>query len=258
MKQKQILSIVIPAFNEEEVLPLLYQRLQTILSKLHSYTFEVIVVENGSVDGTLAKLLQIRSYDKRIKILQLARNVGLDNGMIAGLMYARGNAAIVMNADLQDDPQLIPKFIALWDKGYDMVYAIIRSRKGISHMHQILVRLLYKGLHIVSMGTVPENVSDYRLLDKSLYSQILKRRHRHLFFRAAAALRSKNAIGIAYDRPQRMHGTSKMNIAYNIAEIRNAVITLIVHLMPTKTILNAMRNQPLYAVKRTYGLRVRL
>lgn len=255
---KRLISIVVPAYNEALVLSLLCRRLRETLIRIPKYTFEIIIVENGSTDNSMGMLLKERMKDKRIKIVQLTKNVGLDNGLIAGLTHAHGDATIVMNADLQDDPKLIPQFINKWEKGYDMVYAIIRSRKGMSQVHQLLVRILYKGLYLLTVGGVPENVSDYRLLDRSLYAQILTRSHRFMFFRVTAALRSKNAIGIAYDRPQRMRGTSKMNIADNIAEIRNAVITIIVHLMPPVTMRNAIRNQPLYTVKRTYGLRIRL
>lgn len=254
---KKTVSIISPAYNEEAVLALFCQSLISVINQIPKYTFEIIIVENGSTDGSIDVLLNERRKDKRIKIVQLVRNIGIDNGILAGLSYASGDAAIVMNADLQDDPKLITQFISKWKQGYDMVYAIIRSRKGISQAHQLLVRLLYKELHIVSMGRVPENVSDYRLLDRSLYSQILKRRHRNMFFRVAAALQSKNAIGIVYDRPERMRGTSKMTIAHYVADIRNAVITLFASVKPSTKISIAMRNDPLYVIKRRYGLSVK-
>lgn len=251
---KKIISIISPAYNEEAVLPLLCRKLTSVIDQIPQYTYKIIIVENGSTDGSINILLKERRKDKRIKILQLVRNVGVDHGILAGLSYASGNAAIVMNADLQDDPRLIPQFIRKWEGGYDMVYAIIRSRKGVSKMHQLLVQILYKGLHLLTLGRVPENVSDYRLLDRSLYSQILQRRHRNMFFRVAAALQSRNALGIAYDRPQRMRGTSKMTIAHYVADIRNAVITIIMRIKTPTMIFSAMRNDPLYVIKRRYGL----
>lgn len=249
------ISIVIPAYNEEAVIPFLCRVLISVIDQITTYKFEIIIVENGSTDTSLDILLRERRKDRRIKIVKLVRNVGLDIGIIAGLTYARGDAAIVMNADLQDEPKLISRFLKKWEAGYDMVFAIIRSRKGVSQAQQFFVRVLYKGLHLLTIGKVPENVSDYRLLDRSLYSQILMRRHRFISFRVAAAMMSNNAIGIGYDRPQRQGGSSKMTISDYLSDVGNAIITIIMYGMPPISILNSIGNQPLYTVKHTYGLR---
>ncbi|MBI3559528.1 glycosyltransferase family 2 protein [Candidatus Gottesmanbacteria bacterium] len=247
------ISIVAPAYNEEAVLPLLCRTLFSVIDQIPTYTFEIIIVDNGSTDQTLSVLFNERNHDKRIKIIQLVRNVGVDHGMLAGLTYAHGDASIVMNADLQDNPKLISRFLKKWEAGYDMVYAIIRSRKGVSQAYQLFIRALYKALHILTIGKVPENVSDYRLLDRSVYVKIVEHRHRYVFFRVIAALQSHNSIGIPYDRPMRLYGTSKMNISQYIADIRNAIVTLIVHELPPIHTTTPEPTRSLFPVTRTWG-----
>src|SRR3989344_7171020 len=117
-----LISLVIPAYNEAANIPELAKRLRAVFQKLPQYNFEVIIVENGSSDTTLAKLQVIRRKDKRFKILQLSRNFGCDGGIAAGLSYAKGNASIIMMADLQDPPEMISKFLRQWEKGYEIIY----------------------------------------------------------------------------------------------------------------------------------------
>lgn len=220
---KKTVSIISPAYNEEAVLPLFCQTLILVINRIPNYTFEIIIVENGSTDGSIDVLLKERRKDKRIKIVQLVRNVGVDNGILAGLSYASGNAAIVMNADLQDNPQLISQFIKRWEDGYDMVYAIIKTRMGYSRFHQLVLRVLYKTLYKLSGGIVHENVSDFRLIDQRVYRQILESHGQNIFFRAVVSLFSGNSTGIPYDRPARAGGTSKMTPWILASDIRNAL-----------------------------------
>lgn len=223
--RKQIISIVTPAYNEEAVLPMFCQALISQINLMSKYSFEIIVVENGSADRSIDVLLKERKKDKRIKILQLVRNVGVDDGILAGLSYASGNAAIVMNADLQDDPRLIPQFIKNWENGYDMVYAIILARMGHSRFHQLILRVLYKTMHGISGGIIYENVSDYRLIDRRIYHQIIQSHEHNVFFRALVSLTSSKSIGIPYDRPARAGGISKMTPGILASDIYNALYT---------------------------------
>lgn len=254
MREKQTISIVIPAYNEMGSLPMLIRSIRVAIKRLSAYNFELVFVDNGSSDQTLGILMRKQRKDRRIKVVQLPHNVGVDLGIIAGLFYAKGNAAIVMNADLQDDPSLIPHFISRWEEGYDMVYAIVRKREGVSAIHHLFTKLLYKGLYALSCGFVPENVSDFRLIDRSVCANVLKRAHRYLFFRAAAAIVSTKSIGVPYDRPARAAGESKMSFADPFLEIRNALITLVMH----GTILSKMFGfspaSRLFDVSGTYGI----
>ena len=130
MSGKKLISIVIPAYNEEEVLEELTKRLQSMMDCNLRYDFEIIIVDNGSFDSTYDKLLKIHDEDGRFKILQLSRNFRCDGGITAGLQYVRGVAAVIMMADLQDPPELIPKFLEKWEEGYDIVYTLVLKRTG--------------------------------------------------------------------------------------------------------------------------------
>lgn len=206
---KKLISIIIPAFNEEEVIPKLSIALSKAMNELSAYTFEVIVVEHGSKDNTLKELLKIRKKDSRIKILQLAKNVGCDGGIIAGLSYAKGDAAIVMMADLQDDTNLFPKLIKKWEEGYDVVYTYITKRIKVKLYKKIGAAVFYYLMDILSKGLVPQNVSDFRLIDKTVYNSVINMPEHNKFFRGLVAWTGFNQIGIPTVRLERAAGTPK-------------------------------------------------
>lgn len=206
---KKLISVVIPAFNEEEVIQSLSTSLTKIMNSLTRYNFEVIVVEHGSKDNTLKELLKARKKDSRIKIMQLTKNVGCDGGIIAGLTYAKGDAAIVMMADLQDDPNLFPKFIKKWEEGYDIVYAILTKRVNVKFYKKIGAHIFYYLMDIFSKGLVPQNVSDFRLIDKVVYKSIINMPEHNKFFRGLVAWTGFKQIGIPAVRLERAAGTPK-------------------------------------------------
>lgn len=216
---KKLISIVIPAYNEEEVVPELMQRLTNIFLELPEFEFEVIVVENGSFDHTLERLLEERKKEKRLKILQLAKNEGCDGAIMAGLSYAKGEAAIVMMADLQDSPELIPEFIDQWKKGYEIVYGIVKSRKGVAWTRRLGTMLFYKIINMLTHGSIPENVSDFRLLDRKVYRVLASIPEHNKFFRGLAIWTGYKHRGISFERPPREKGESKANFlsVFNIA-----------------------------------------
>lgn len=209
---KKLISIVIPAFNEEEVIRSLSASLARTMNNLVEYNFEVIVVEHGSGDNTLKELLKARKNDSRIKILQLAKNVGCDEGIIAGLTYARGDAAIVMMADLQDDPKLFSKLIKKWKKGYDVVYTVTTKRTNIKFYKKIGASIFYFLINIFSRGLVPQNVSDFRLIDKTVYKSIIAIPEHNKFFRGLVAWMGFKQIGIPAVRLKRIAGTPKSDL----------------------------------------------
>lgn len=221
---KDLISIVIPAYNEEAVMEELVFRLTYVLNKLSSFNFEIIIVENGSMDATLVKLLAARKKDKRIKILQLAKNEGCDGAIVAGLTYARGQAAIVMMADLQDIPELIPEFIQKWKSGYEIVYGIVKKRKGVRITRKIGTYIFYKIINFITKGAVPENVSDFRLLDKKVYSVIAHIPEHNKFFRGLVVWTGYRRIGISFDRPKRFAGESKADFSTALSVAINGII----------------------------------
>ncbi|MEK7605461.1 MAG: glycosyltransferase family 2 protein [Patescibacteria group bacterium] len=206
---KKLISIVIPAYNEEEVVPELTKRLSKFMDTFTTYNFEVVVVEHGSKDKTLSELIKAHKKDKRIKILKLAKNEGCDGGIIAGLNFASGDAAVIMMADLQEPPELIPQFTEKWEEGYDIVYGIVKKRKKVPFLKIIGSLAFYRLMDFTTKGSLPENVSDFRLLDRRVYSVITKIPEHNQFFRGIAVWVGFKQIGIPFDRPERFAGKSK-------------------------------------------------
>jgi polyisoprenyl-phosphate glycosyltransferase len=206
---KKLISIVIPAYNEELVIPTLAMRLRAIMKDLSAFRFEVIVVENGSADNTVGQLLKVRSKDPRFKIIQLTKNEGCDGGIIAGLTFARGDAAVVMMADLQEAPELITKFIKKWEEGYDIVYGIVKRRTGTKWTRQVATFLFYRLINMLAGGMVPRDVSDFRLMDKKAYRAIVTMPEHNKFFRGLSTWIAFRRIGIPFARSARAAGVSK-------------------------------------------------
>lgn len=204
----QLISVVIPAFNEQEVIPALCARIRKTIDKL-KYTFEIIIVENGSTDSTLKELLKQRRIDKRFKILQLAKNVGCDGGITAGLQFVKGDAVIIMMADLQDIPELFPSFISKWEKGYEIVYGVVTKRSKTKTTRRIGTFVFYKLMNFISKGLIPENASDFRLIDKKVYMIINNMPEHNKFFRGLVSWVGFKQIGIPFERPERFAGNSK-------------------------------------------------
>ena len=160
------ISIIVPAYNEEEALPLMYERLYKVLEKIKNYDFEVLFVDDGSKDKTLSIIKEYRKYDKRISYVSFARNFGKELAMIAGLDYAKGDAVIFIDADLQDPPELIPEMIKLWEEGYDDVYAQRKSRKGETFLKKFTSKMYYKVLQSLTRVPIQKDTGDFRLLDR--------------------------------------------------------------------------------------------
>jgi polyisoprenyl-phosphate glycosyltransferase len=206
---KPLISIVIPIYNEELVIPELCKRLSKLSNSLTQYTFEIIMVENGSYDSSFKKLVDERKKDKRIKILKLVKNEGTDGGIFAGLSFATGAAAVTMTADLQDSPEVIAKFLEKWQQGYEIVYGIVTKREKVKITRQIETYLYYKFIKLITSNLVKENASDFRLLDKKVYTSILNMPEHDKFLRGLIIWTGFKHIGIQYKRPPRFAGESK-------------------------------------------------
>lgn len=206
---KKLISVVIPAYNEEAVLDELEKRLKEVMATNSNYDFEIIMVENGSWDSSFEKLIRINKEDPRFKIVQMSRNFGCDGAISAGLKYVKGDAAVIMNADLQDPPEMIPEFIKKWEEGYEIVYGIIQKRIGVPFTRKILSSLFYKIIHRLTDKAIPENASDFRLIDKKVYFIVNKMDERNKFLRGIIAWTGFKQIGIPFERSPRYAGESK-------------------------------------------------
>ena len=204
-----LISVVIPAYNESDCVEELARRLQGVMAVEAQYDFEVIVVENGSVDDTWQKLNRIHEQDSRFKILQLARNFRMDGGLTAGLAYATGHAAVVMTADLQDPPELISEFLRKWEEGYENIYMVVSERQGTGRLRTFNSKAFYWLAGKLTDGAIPRNASDFRLVDRSVYEAINQMQERNRFVRGLFAWAGYQSIGISHQRPPRFGGESK-------------------------------------------------
>jgi polyisoprenyl-phosphate glycosyltransferase len=205
-KAKKYISIIVPAYNEEDSVDELTRRLKSIFQKAPNYEFEVIFIENGSMDNTYKKLLNIREDDKRFKILKLSRNFRKDGGVTAGLNFASGDAAILMDADLQDPPELILDFLKKWEEGYENVYGIIKKREGVPFLRRMNSHIFYWLINKLTGGIIPKNVSDFRLIDRKVYRTINTMEERNRFVRGLFAWVGFKSTGIMFEKPQRFAG----------------------------------------------------
>ena len=156
---KKLVTILVPAYNEQEVLNMLYDRLKKLMD-------ENTIVNDGSKDNSLKIMQELREKDKRINYLSLSRNFGKETAMIAGLDYSKGDAVIIIDADLQDPPELIPEMLKYWEEGYDDIYAKRRSRKGESWLKKFTSTMYYKVLQAFTKIQIQKDTGDFRLLDR--------------------------------------------------------------------------------------------
>ena len=169
-------SIIIPAYNEEESLPLLYDRLTKVISSMKNYEFEMLFINDGSKDKTLQIIKQYRAKDNRVSYVDFSRNFGKEIAMIAGLDYAKGDCVIFIDADLQDPPELIPELIKYWEEGYDDVYARRKSRKGETFLKKFTSKMYYKILQSVTRVEIQKDTGDFRLLDRRCVNALIQLR----------------------------------------------------------------------------------
>ena len=206
---RKLVSIVVPAYNESECVDELARRLAAVMDAETDYDFEAIIVENGSYDDTYAKLLAIRAVDPRFKVIQLARNFRMDGGLTAGLAHATGDAAVIMTADLQDPPELIPTFLRRWEEGYENVYMIVSERRGTGPLRRFNSEAFYWLAGKLTGGAIPKNASDFRLVDRRVYETVNEMQERNRFVRGLFAWVGFKSVGVEHERPPRFGGESK-------------------------------------------------
>jgi dolichol-phosphate mannosyltransferase len=212
MSRKPLISIAIPAYNESANIDELWTRLSTMFANLSStYDFEVVVCENGSKDDTFEKLVQIKSVDARLKIVQLSRNFHMEGGMLAALSEVSGDACVIMSADLQDPPEMIPEMIEKWRLGLDHVYTVITHRHGESRFRRVAAEIFYWMIDRISDTPVPRNASDFRLVDKQMYQAFNALPEKDRMVRAVWGWIGFQSASMEYERPARTGGTSSFN-----------------------------------------------
>jgi len=198
------LSVVLPVYNEEENLPVLYDRLSAVL-KATGLEYELIFVDDGSHDRSLEQLHRLASSDPRMNIVELARNFGHQVAISAGLDYARGRGVIVMDADLQDPPEVLPQFIAKWQEGHDVVYAI-RERRKEGWLKRTAYRLFYRLLRRVANIEIPLDAGDFCIMSRRVVDLLVAMPERNRFVRGIRSWVGLDQVGLAYERQARYAG----------------------------------------------------
>ena len=211
MENKKLITILVPAYNEEDVLYMLYERLTKIMNTLPNYDFEVLLINDGSKDNTLNIMKELRNHDNRFCYLNLSRNYGKETAMIAGLDYTKGDAVIIIDADLQDPPELIPQMVEYWEQGYDDVYAKRKSRKGETWLKKFTSKMYYRTLQSVTKIEIQKDTGDFRLLDRRCVEALKQIRESQRYTKGLFSWIGYNKKEILYDRDPRAAGKTKWN-----------------------------------------------
>ncbi len=206
-----MISLVIPVYNESQVIDELVARLQKTARDLRE-DYEYVFVNDGSADDTLSRLLKLREKDKHIKVLNFSRNFGHQIAVSAGLNYAHGDAVIVMDADLQDPPEMIHQFVEKWKEGYDVVYAIRKKREGESLFKKVSCKIYYKLLRRMTDVDIPLDSGDFRLMSRRVIDLLNSMGEKRRYIRGLTAWIGFKQIGIEYIRPPRQAGETKYSL----------------------------------------------
>jgi glycosyltransferase involved in cell wall biosynthesis len=205
-----LLSVVVPAYDEETVLPEFHRRLSAVLRSVPCQT-EIVYVNDGSTDGTLIVIESLKKSDSSVAIVDLSRNFGKEIALTAGLDHASGDAVVVIDADLQDPPELIPELFRYFREGYDVVYAQRISRSGEGILKRSTAHLFYRLIQRVSRVRIPEDTGDFRLLSRRAVESLKRFREQHRFMKGLFAWIGYRQKAVPYHREPRMAGHTKWN-----------------------------------------------
>ena len=203
------ISIVVPMYNEQEVAKECYKRINSVLSELDKYSSEIIVVDDGSKDKTLEIMEEIAQNDKKVKVIAFSRNFGHQAAVTAGLKETTGDAVIIIDADMQDPPELIKDMINLWEEGNDVVYAVRKTRRGESVFKVLSAKMFYKILYSLSDVEIPKDTGDFRLVDRKVVDVINSLPEHNKYLRGLFSWVGFKQKPLKYNREERFAGKTK-------------------------------------------------
>ena len=207
-----LLSVVAPVKNEEHGILPFVERVGAILDGIaFDEGWEILFVDDGSTDATLAAIVAAHQRDPRVRALSLSRNFGKEAALSAGLDHARGNAVIPMDVDMQDPPEVLPEMVAKWREGHEMVFGVRRCRASDGWTKRVTAGLYYRAHNIVSQDKIPENAGDFRLMDRKVVDVIRAMPERNRFMKGLFAWAGFKQAAVEYDRSERETGTTKFN-----------------------------------------------
>ena len=203
------ISVIIPMYYEEEVAEECYKRMTSVLQNIENYDYEIICINDGSKDKTLSILENLAIRDKRLKVLSFSRNFGHQCAVTAGLKYVTGDAIVIIDADLQDPPELIPEMLKLWEAGNDVIYGKRKTRDGESAFKLFTAKMFYKTLNALSDVEIPKDTGDFRLVDRKVVDTINSLPEHNKFLRGLFSWVGYKQIPFEYERKERFAGKTK-------------------------------------------------
>ncbi len=209
MSEKKLITIVIPVYNEIDVLDACYARLTGVMRGLHDYDYELLFVDDGSRDATHERLTAFYQQDAHIRIVKFSRNFGHQVAVTAGVDASRGDAIVIIDADLQDPPEVIPEMVRKWQEGYDVVYGVRKRRTGEGRLKLWTAALFYRLLRSFTNIEIPVDVGDFRLISARAAGELRKLREKDRFVRGLVSWIGFRQVGIQYERDSRFAGETK-------------------------------------------------
>ncbi len=209
LQDKRLISIVVPVFNESEVIDEFYRRTREVIDPLEGFSYEIIFVDDGSTDSSYEILKQIAEDDPNLRIIKFSRNFGHQIAITAGIDIARGDAVVIIDADLQDPPEVIKDFIEKWEEGYDVVYGVRERREGEGRMKLLTATLFYRILRSLTKVDIPVDVGDFRLMSRRAVEYLKMLREKDRFVRGLVSWIGFRQTGVRYLRDKRYAGETK-------------------------------------------------
>lgn len=215
-------SVVAPVYNEIGCIEEFHKRISEVMKSLNE-SWEMVLIDDGSTDGSTDAIRRLAGKDKNVRPVIFARNFGHQIAVTAGLDYARGDAVIIIDADLQDPPEVMLDLIAKWKDGYEVVYAVRKEREGESWFKLKTASLFYRLIYRITDVKIPLDTGDFRLLDRKIVNVMGQMRERHRFLRGMAAWVGYRQIGVEYDRKKRFAGETKYPLRKMLKLALNAI-----------------------------------
>lgn len=209
MSDKKLLSVVVPVFNETEVIDAFYERMKDVVDSLGSMAYELIFIDDGSSDDSYLKLQKLADSDPVVKVIKFSRNFGHQIAITAGIEIAKGDAVVVIDADLQDPPEVINDFIAKWEEGYDVVYGVREKREGESKIKLFTASLFCRLLRAIIKIDVPVDTGDFRLISRRVVDHFKSLKETDRFVRGLVSWIGFKQKGVEYKRDRRYAGETK-------------------------------------------------
>lgn len=221
---KGLLTVVVPMYFEEESAQECYRRLTTVMEST-GFLYELVFIDDGSSDGTFNILELLARKDKHVRVIRFSRNFGHQVAVTAGIDKSRGDAVVIIDADLQDPPELIPDMIKLWQQGYDVIYAKRKKRKGETYFKLLTAKFFYRALRKLSDVEIPVDTGDFRLIDRKVVDTLKRMPEKNRFLRGMISWVGFKQIPIEYERDERFAGSTKYPLKKMLKFAQDGIIS---------------------------------